>query len=119
MWQGACIQDQLGRGSYKVVQRTDDPNCSPDRLNCRVQVVLLHEGHKLYATALDYKADVGGTVKHCNLRAGETVKCKFFSDRNSEDAGGYDLICGDQLWQGRLTTTGGNELLKIYKDELQ
>jgi hypothetical protein len=34
-------------------------------------------------------------------------------------AGGYDLICGDQLWNGRLTTTGGNELLRIDKDELR
>jgi hypothetical protein len=101
------------------VDRIDDPNCSPDHVSCRVKVVLLHEGHRLYATALDYKADAGGIIRHCNLRVGETVSCKFFADRNSEDAGGYDLICGGQLWHGRLTTTGGNELLTIYRDELR
>ncbi len=118
--QSSCMErDTLGRGRYKVVERTDEPDCSAAHLFCTVKVVLLHEGHRLHATALDYKEDIGGEIRHCNLRVGETVSCKFFPDRYSEDAGGYNLICGDQLWKGKLTTTGGNELLTIYKDELQ
>lgn len=119
IWQSACGPDALGRGHYKVVDRIDDPDCSPDHLNCSVKVVLLHEGHRLYATALDYRVDSRGKVRNCNLRVGETVSCKFFADRHSEDAGGYDLICGEQLWHGRLTTSGENELLTIYRDELR
>lgn len=119
IWQSAFTPDALGRGRYKVVDRTDDPNCPLDHLGCRVEVILLHEGHRLHATALDYKADVAGKIRHCNLRVGETVSCKAFANRHSDDAGGYDLICGGELWHGRLTTTGGNELLTIYRDELQ
>jgi|GEM_PF-1490580 len=111
--------DSLGRARYKVVDRADDPNCFQDRIGCRVEVVLLHDNHRLHATALDYKVGADGKVIHCNLHVGETVKCKFFSDRNSQDAGGYDLICGSELRVGRLTTTAENEMLTIYRDELQ
>jgi hypothetical protein len=118
--QSSCMEtDRLGRGRYKVVERTDEPNCSADHLDCTVKVVLLHDGHRLYATALDYKVDIGGEIRHCDLRVSDTISCIFFPDRNSRDAGGYNLICGNQLWNGKLTTTGGNELLTIYKDELQ
>ena len=119
IWQAVFAPDPLGRGRYKVVDRIDDPKCPKDHLSCRVEVVLLHDGHRLHATALDYKSGANGQILHCNLHVGETVKCKFFAGRNSEDAGGYDLICGSELWHGRLTTTGANELLTIHRDELQ
>ena len=119
IWQIVSAPDPLGRGRYKVVGRIDDPECPEGRLNCKVEVVLLHDGHRLHATALDYKSGANGQIFRCNLHVGETVKCKFFADRHSEDAGGYDLICGSELWHGRLTTTGGNEMLTIYRDELQ
>lgn len=119
IWQSAFAPDPLGRVRYKVVDRIDDPNCPEDHLGCRVKVILLRDGHRLHATALDYKAGVAGIIRHCNLRVGETVSCKFFADRYSEDAGGYNLICGSDLWHGRLTTTAANELLTIDRDELQ
>lgn len=119
IWRAVFAPDQLGRGRYKVVDRIDDPKCLEHDPGCRVEVVLLHDGHRLHATALDYKSGANGQLLHCNLHVGETVKCKFFSDRYSEDAGGYDLICGSELWHGRLTTSGGNELLTIHRDELQ
>lgn len=119
IWQIIFAPDPLGRSRYKVVDRIDDPHCRPDHIGCRVEVVLLHEGHRLHATALDYKGDTTGKIRYCNLRVGETVSCKFFADRNAEDAGGYNLICGSELWHGRLTSTGGNELLTIHRDELQ
>jgi hypothetical protein len=118
IWQNSA-PDPLGRGRYKVAQRIEDPGCSADHVGCRVKVVLLHDDHRLYASAVDYRVDIGGNIRFCNLHVGETVKCKFFADRNTEDAGGYDLICGDQLWNGQLATTGGNELLTIYRDELR
>jgi len=117
-WNTVFAPDPLGRGLYKVIDRIDDPKC-PDHLGCRVEVVLLHDGHRLHATALDYKGGVNGQIVYCNLHVGETVKCKFYPDRHSEDAGGYDLICGSELWHGRLTTTAGNEMLTVHRDELQ
>ena len=117
IWE-AFAPDPLGRGRYKVVDRIDDPNCSEHHL-CGVEVILVHAGHRLHCMALDLKVDSAGKTRYCNLRVGETVRCKFFADRHSEDAGGYDLICGGELWHGRLTTTGGNELLTIHRDELQ
>ena len=110
----AFAPDPLGRGSYKVVQREQpDPDC----ITCSVRLVLLHENRRIHATALNYIGTTAGT-RRSNLQVGDTVKCKFFQDRLSEDAGGYDLICGDELWNGRLTTTGGNEMLTIQKEEL-
>ena len=110
----AFAPDPLGRAAYKVVEREEpDPDC----ITCRVKLVLLHGNQRIYATALNYIGTKTGT-RHSNLRVGDTVKCKFFQDRLSEDAGGYDLICGDELWNGRLTTSGGNEMLTIQKEVL-
>src|SRR5262245_59210091 len=103
------FKDALGRERYKVVEREDDPKtCTVYRIACKVHVVLAQGARRIYATALDYKGDVDGKVRYCELRVGQTVNCKRFTDPHSEDAGGYDLICGGQLWHGRLTTTGGN-----------
>ena len=100
-----------------MAAREDDLDCSPDRISCGAKIELLHQDHRLYAVALDYKVDVDGKVKHCNLQVGQTIKCRYFADRDSREASGYNLICGEQLWQGKLTTTGGNEMLTIYRDE--
>jgi hypothetical protein len=114
---GCEFQDELGRERYRVVERQDDPRCTPYRITCKVHVVLAQGNRRLYASALDYKGDVGGEVRHCDLRVGQTVNCKRFTDPHSEDAGGYDMICGGQLWHGRLTTTSRNEMLTIKKEE--
>lgn len=105
----ACVRD-----SYTVIQRT---NHSGNEF--WVKVVLLHDGHRFYTICNNYKA--AGNYKpaevdkvyQCGLHVGQTVRCKFFPHRES----GYDLICGNELVQGELTTSGRNDLLLIEKEE--
>jgi hypothetical protein len=97
--------------SYTVIQREEADDYW-------VRIVLKHDGHKYFAECNNYKAPGKpgidpDKITHCNLHVGDEVKCQFFPDR----ASGYDLICGDELTDGKLDTTGGNELLLIKKEE--
>jgi hypothetical protein len=99
------------RNTYTVIERTNDSEYS-------VRVVLLHDGTKFHATCNNIKATADPNInEHCNLHVGQTVKCQFFSDRLSLDAGGYDLICGDDRRNGKLITSGKNELLQVDKED--
>jgi hypothetical protein len=103
------------RSNYTVIERDARDN---DKYS--VKVVLKHDGHKYFASCNNYKAagKAGDDkITRCNLHVGDTIKCKFFPDRLASDAGGYDLICGSELTNGKLDTTGGNELLIVEKEE--
>ncbi|MFI5087335.1 MAG: hypothetical protein ACHP7I_02985 [Terriglobales bacterium] len=97
---------------YKVVDLR--PNESDSSFQPWVKVVLLHDGKKLNARCNNYKA-APNTDKAvpCMLKAGGVINCQAFADRMSEDAGGYDLICGNDREKGKLITSAKNELLQI------
>lgn len=97
---------------YTVIQRTDETTFW-------VKIALKHNGHKLYATCNNYKATPGDPDKteSCNLHVGQSIDCQFFADRLSPDAGGYNLICGNQRKAGKLTNDGRNELLIVEREE--
>jgi len=97
---------------YTVVERTDETEYW-------VKITLKHNGHKLYTKCNNYKATATDPNKteSCNLHVGQTVDCQFFADRLSLDAGGYNLICGEQRTNGKLTTDGKNELLIVEREE--
>jgi hypothetical protein len=98
--------------SYTVVERTNDQN-SP-----WVKVVLLHDGEKIYANCNNDKAGANGKTEGCKLYVGETLQnCDFSPDPLSHDSRGYNLICGNELTNGKLDTTAGNELLLFEKEE--
>lgn len=102
----ACNSD-----SYTVIERT-----TPERdSEPWVKLVLKYNNHKLFVDCNNLKAAKGGKTTRCDLRVGQSVKCKPFLDRQEE---GYDLICGSELTDGKLTTSGGNELLLLRKEEL-
>jgi hypothetical protein len=103
----ACNSDR-----YTVTQRKNENKFW-------VKVALRHDGHTLYANCNNYKAagnykreDVG-KIYLCWLYVGQTVQCTSFPHRES----GYDLICGNELVKGELTTSGGNDLLLIEKED--
>lgn len=99
------------RNTYTVIERKNDSEYS-------VRVVLLHDGTKFHATCNNFKATADPNKnEHCNLHVGQTVKCQFFPDRLSVDAGGYDLICGNDRRDGKLTTSEKNELLQVDKED--
>ena len=105
------------RYSYTVIERDDGVNGT-----YWVKIVLKHDGHKYFASCNNYKAPGKpgvdpNQITRCNLHVGDTIKCKFFPDRLARDASGYDLICGNELTNGKLDTTGGNELLIVEKEE--
>jgi hypothetical protein len=101
-----------GSNVYKVIERPEsDSNSS---FQPWVKLVLLHNGKKLNARCNNYKGAPhtdGGVV--CSLHVGDVFKCQAFADRMSEDAGGYDLICGDDRENGKLITSAKNELVQI------
>jgi hypothetical protein len=97
---------------YTVIERTNTSEMW-------VNVVLEHDGHKYFTRCNNYKA-AGNYVRadtekilRCELHVGQTVDCKAFKPGEN----GYDLICGHELVRGQLTTSGGNELLIIQKEE--
>jgi hypothetical protein len=97
---------------YKVIERKQSESGSS--FHPWVKLVLLHDGKNLNARCNNYKA-VPNTDEAvpCKLRVGDVINCQAFVDRMSEDAGGYDLICGDDREHGKLITSAKNELLQI------
>jgi hypothetical protein len=95
---------------YKVIDRTQSESNSS--FEPWVKLVLFHDGENLHARCNNYKATwkTGESVP-CSLRVGNEVKCQTFADRMSDDASGYDLICGDDRENGKLSAK--NELLQI------
>jgi len=79
-----------------------------------VHLVLLHDGQKLHARCNNNKYP--DKTEGCKLNVGQTVKCQFFPDRLSFDAGGYDLICGNDRTNGKLVTSAKNELLQSEEE---
>ncbi len=102
------------RDLYTVVERKNDPDAG------WLNVVLVHGNRKLYTTcnnykgAGNYKAAETKMIFRCGLHVGDTVRCKSFPNREE----GYDLICGNELVNGVLTSSGRNELLLIEREEL-
>jgi len=66
-----------------------------------------------YKSAGNYNAAETNKIFHCGLHVGQTVQCKSFPGRES----GYDLICGNELVDGQVTTSGRNELLLVEREE--
>jgi len=98
---------------YKVLERNQS---TPDLLQFQpwVNVALLHNGKVLHARCNNIKAaPKTNDPVPCKLRVGDAIMCQSFTDRMSDDAGGYDLICGDDRSQGKLITSDKNELLQI------
>lgn len=106
-WSG-CRQSNI----YKVIERP--PSDSDSSFQPWVKLVLLHDGKKLNARCNNYKGapHLDGGVP-CNLRVGDAINCQAFPDRMSDDAGGYDLICGNDRENGKLVTSAKNELIQI------
>jgi hypothetical protein len=97
---------------YKVVERKQSESVSS--FQPWVKLVLLHDGKNANARCNNYKgAPNTDEPVPCKLRVGDVIKCQAFSDRMSDDAGGYDLICGDDREKGKLVTSAKNELLEI------
>ena len=97
---------------YKVVERKQAESNSSFRP--WVELVLFHDGKNLNARCNNYKAAPNTSeATPCKLQMGELIKCQAFADRMSGDAGGYDLICGDDREKGKLVTSARNELLQI------
>lgn len=97
---------------YEVVERNEPKSNSS--FHPWIELVLLHEGKRLNARCNNYKgAPNTDEPIPCKLQKGEAIKCQAFADRMSDDAGGYDLICGDDREKGKLVTSANNELLQI------
>ena len=114
----ALLMCACSRDNYSVIERDDA--AMRDKGEYWVKVVLKHDGHKYFASCNNYKAagkPGNDEITRCNLHVGDSIKCKFFPDRSGPDASGYDLICGSELTNGKLDTSGGNELLIIEKEE--
>jgi hypothetical protein len=97
---------------YKIIDRKSDPGGLA--FQPWVKLVLLHDGKKFDVRCNNYKGapDTAKAVP-CNLQVGDLAKCEAFSDRMSDEAGGYDLICGEDREHGKLITSAKNELLQI------
>jgi hypothetical protein len=97
---------------YRVVERKQAESNSS--FQPWVELVLLHDGKNLHGRCNNYKAapNMNEGVP-CKLRVGDVLKCQAFADRMSDDASGYDLICGDDRENGKLTTSAKNELIQI------
>src|SRR5882762_8007137 len=79
---------------YKIIEHKQSESGSS--FHPWVKLVLLHDGKILNARCNNYKAAANTDEGvPCKLRVGDVIKCQAFVDRMSEDAGGYDLICGD------------------------
>jgi hypothetical protein len=82
-----------------------------------VDVTLRHNGATIHVSCNNFKAGIEGHEAPCGLRVGQIVHCQSFPDRMSFDAGGYDLICGNDRKNGKLQTSDKNELLTIESSE--
>jgi len=97
---------------YKVVERKQGGATSS--FQPWVELVLLQDGKNLHVRCNNYKAAPNtNEAAPCKLRVGDVIKCQAFADRMSNDASGYDLICGDDRENGKLTTSAKNELIQI------
>src|SRR5437016_5212489 len=104
---------------YTVVERNQSTSDS-SLPQPWVKLVLLHDGKKLHARCNNYKAAPSTDEPvGCKLSAGDLIKCQAFADRMSDDAGGYDLICGDDREKGKLVTSAKNELIQIEDYDAQ
>ncbi len=103
-----CRQSNL----YRVIERP--PSDADSSFQPWVKLVLVHDGKKLNARCNNYKGapHLDGGVP-CNLHVGDAISCQAFADRLSHDAGGYDLICGNDRENGKLVTSAKNELIQI------
>lgn len=99
--------------SYIVTQRIGPAKPSTDD----VDVTLLHRGRELHVRCNNNKAGDHGEDVPCNLQVGDKVRCQEFANRLSADAGGYDMICGEDRLKGKLTTSGKKELLTYEREE--
>jgi hypothetical protein len=100
--------------TYTVLERVGPDRAPLNYVN--VDATLLHNGEVLHVACNNYKSGDGPNVAPCGPRVGEITHCQFFPDPMSDDAGGYDLICGTDRKYGKLTTSAKNDLLTIERD---
>jgi hypothetical protein len=99
------------RNKYEVIERTEDqvPNLEGTGTHAEVRYILLHDGHKIYASCDTSTFDNLDTNARCGFRPLRTYECFLGNIKETDPFPLSDLKCKD--------SDGHNVYLYVDKKE--